>query len=199
MISETGGMPVDNENKRMCPYLGLKEDPSTALGYPTIMNFCNRASPPQPPTTVHQRAFCLAEAHQACRVFLSQQRGPLPKEIRAHGASPVWYVKPWKGILAAALVLLLAFIIWQVSAGDFISKYLSKASPTSTITSTAMEITRTRTPSPTESPSRTKTPTQPGTATLTPTPTLSATPDRAKTATAACVVFRGAFPGTPCP
>jgi hypothetical protein len=52
---------------------------------------------------------------------------------------------------------------------------------------------------PSSTPKFTSSPTVKPTGTLIPSATLSRTPNRAATATAACIAFHSQFPGTPCP
>jgi hypothetical protein len=203
MIEETGGAPVEKENKKICPFLGIKEDPSTVIAFPSIFNLCNLAEPRAAPAIVHQKAFCLVEAHKTCPVFLKKEIGPLPRDMSTPRPKRVWGGKQWKAVWMAVGVLVLAVIAWQVAAGDLITKYFSNSSILATITSTPVEIPWTGTPTLTDTSTRTNTPTLTGTPARTNTPTLTRTatvsPNYAGTATAACAVFRRSFAGTPCP
>jgi hypothetical protein len=70
-------------NQRTCPYLGSKEDPNTALDFPSQGNSCYHARPVATIRRSHQNEFCLSEKHSACPVFLASKRGPLPHTIAA--------------------------------------------------------------------------------------------------------------------
>jgi hypothetical protein len=199
MIAGTGDRPLDEpvgkDEKKICPFLGLKEDPSTVIGFPAITNYCNLAEPPYPPDMSYQETFCLTEEYKTCPFLLSERNGPLPEGIRAPRIKPPWGARQWNMVLLAAAVLILAVVAWQVVAQDLITKYFTNSSPTSVTTSVSVVITRTRTPTPTDTATLTPTHTN----TVSPTRTPSVSPDHVKTATAACAVFHGAFPGTPCP
>ncbi|NOY99954.1 MAG: hypothetical protein GXP40_12280 [Chloroflexi bacterium] len=70
-----------NPNKR-CPYLGMRDDPETALGFPSNWNYCHNAKPVAIPDLEHQRNACLTARHTACPVFCAEKRGSLPKDLR---------------------------------------------------------------------------------------------------------------------
>lgn len=66
-----------------CPYLGLREDPDTALGYPSAWNSCHHASPVVSPSIEHQREVCLTDRYaEDCPIFASEGKKALPKELR---------------------------------------------------------------------------------------------------------------------
>jgi len=51
--------PAENGNgSQICPYLGLSDDPETALYFPSAINHCNRAKPAFPvKSDYHQLTF----------------------------------------------------------------------------------------------------------------------------------------------
>jgi hypothetical protein len=63
-----------------CNYFGLKDDPKTALDFPSFGNYCHHANPAASPNTAHQKAYCLSENHKSCPVFLLSETGPLPRD-----------------------------------------------------------------------------------------------------------------------
>ncbi len=61
-----------------CPYLGLKEDPSTWLFYPNPANHCYKSNPPRPIDPDHQRQFCLSKTYPLCKIYQQSFSAPLP-------------------------------------------------------------------------------------------------------------------------
>jgi len=80
---------MDNASQpnHACPHLGLNDDKSTSLGFPSNWNFCYQSDPIAPPHFKHQEEFCLSGRHNECPLFLSQQAGPLPQELRSPPSS----------------------------------------------------------------------------------------------------------------
>ncbi len=70
-------------NPIKCPYLGLKDDPNTALQFPSEGNFCHHAEPVAPVSRQHQQEFCLTENYTLCPVYQMAQKAPLPAAILA--------------------------------------------------------------------------------------------------------------------
>ncbi len=66
-----------------CPFLGLKDDPTTALNYPSEGNFCHHARPIAPVNGNYQQQYCLSADHTACPIFLAAQPQPLPVALTA--------------------------------------------------------------------------------------------------------------------
>ena len=108
--STTSGAGV---NER-CAYLGLQDDPQTALAYPSPWNCCFRARPAAPVRLEYQRVFCQTAAHAACAMLRQEKPSALPPEIRGHRS----VLRPTnrKGTLGLAGLILslaaLAVILW---------------------------------------------------------------------------------------
>jgi LysM repeat protein len=67
---------------KVCPYLGLLQDPQTTLAFPSASNLCHHAKPLASPSTEYQRFFCLnGRQHTQCPVFSRSELAPLPPEI----------------------------------------------------------------------------------------------------------------------
>ncbi len=66
-----------------CPYLGLRDDPSTALDFPSDGNTCHRAQSKPAVNREYQQAVCLSAEHIACPIFLGKEEGPLPAGLAA--------------------------------------------------------------------------------------------------------------------
>lgn len=65
-----------------CPYIGVHDDRSTALGYPSTWNYCYHATPPASVLTSHQVEACLCPLYVQCAVYLSSKSKPLPSSLR---------------------------------------------------------------------------------------------------------------------
>lgn len=61
-------------NSRFCPHLGLKDDPKTALGFPSEGNFCHHLSPSIPVRRDHQQKYCLSTGYHTCPVFIQPEK-----------------------------------------------------------------------------------------------------------------------------
>ena len=55
-----------------CPYLGLKEDPDTHLGFPSGGNICLRTSTATSISNHNQSDFCLSARTSSCPNYLPQ-------------------------------------------------------------------------------------------------------------------------------
>src|SRR5512141_2084544 len=89
-----------------CPHLGLQDDRSTSLAYPSTWNYCYRADPPHSVLLAHQEAVCLTGAHRQCPVFLHVAGEPLPAEVRGFPETP-GKKNNWLGRLFLLLVLVM--------------------------------------------------------------------------------------------
>ncbi len=99
--------------KNTCPFLGLQEDPTTALNFPSEGNYCHKAQPNAVINRVHQQNFCLTERHIQCPVYKTAKPVPLPFNLASHTLSNAHN----RRILAiASIPVLLAFIAVAVMA-----------------------------------------------------------------------------------
>ncbi len=73
--------PSSNPNER-CPYLGLRDDSETALGFASNWNYCHHVKPRAIPSLEHQRSICLTTEYTSCPVFLAESKKRLPKDLR---------------------------------------------------------------------------------------------------------------------
>ena len=109
-----------------CTYLGLQDDPNTALEFASDGNFCHHSLPAAPPNPAHQKAFCLTDEHRSCPVFLLNKISPLPKEIIFHNYKPNLIKKVfYRGSL---LVVLLVFVAAALGGAFELKGFLSKPS-----------------------------------------------------------------------
>lgn len=89
-----------------CPYLGMKDDPTTALQFPSTGNFCHHAKPIAPVKASYQEQYCLTEGHTACPVFLAAHPVPLPAALAAHAGS----LTPGKATRPLAVLAILVLL-----------------------------------------------------------------------------------------
>jgi hypothetical protein len=125
------------EDSERCPYLGLHDDASTSLAYPSLWNYCHCAVPPGPVSVPHQISTCLSREHGRCKVYLALETRPLPRELRG-AVPPAIQRKPRAAIrgmllffvILGALIVLYAGLRLQ---GEGRSNRPSQAAPASAI------------------------------------------------------------------
>lgn len=153
------------ENK-VCPYLGLIDNPSTFTPYPDRANACYKIMPPVQLAFDHQRTSCLLVFHEECPGYVHGWKDGVPKHIMQH-RQPV--ISPYLREGLPWLLLLIPVIVfyWLGSTGrlSFVAQFI-RPSPVSTSTSTPL-ITWT----PTEAMSVLEAIDEPILSTATPTPT----------------------------
>lgn len=107
---------VDTDRSaQVCPYLGLRDDPATALSFPSQHNRCFHAGPALPVKLEFQRSTCLSINHTDCEEYHRKPDTPLPPELRYAGGAgqkkKVGKAGVWIFILVIVIVSLLA---WQL-------------------------------------------------------------------------------------
>lgn len=55
----------------VCPYLGLREDPSLIAARPTSAHTCHSGAPRQPLSPEHQRNYCMTAAYGRCAAYVA--------------------------------------------------------------------------------------------------------------------------------
>ena len=65
----------------VCQHLGCKDDPGTAMAYPSLRNACHHVSPIATPNRSHQESICLRPLHIGCPVFNAPAGQRMPEEI----------------------------------------------------------------------------------------------------------------------
>lgn len=66
---------------KVCPFIGLEDDPSTHLLFASPAAFCHRAEPIGAVALDHQQEYCLTSTHKICPVFTRAEWNPLPTAI----------------------------------------------------------------------------------------------------------------------
>ena len=98
-----------------CPYLGLHDDSSTSLAYPSAWNYCYRAAPPASVLVAHQSETCLCPRYSDCTVYRSSRWGRLPTNLRGRlkarlGENRASRARRWIAILLFLLLLALLLV-----------------------------------------------------------------------------------------
>lgn len=97
-----------------CPYLGLHDDSSTALAYPSAWNYCYRATLPGSVLVSHQAETCLCPGYLNCPVYRSSTWKRLPSNLRGRSQAHLPDNRPSTTRRWIILVLLLALIVLLV-------------------------------------------------------------------------------------
>jgi hypothetical protein len=97
-----------------CPYLGLHDDSSTSLAYPSAWNYCYRAAPPASVLVSHQSETCLCPGYSDCTVYRSSKWERLPSGLRGSvraklGENRTSRARRW--IAISLFVLLFALLV----------------------------------------------------------------------------------------
>ncbi len=88
----------------ICPYLGLKDDPSTTVSFPSEGNYCHRAQAVPPVRRDYQRKVCMTSGHVNCPVF-THENAPYPPGLVVSRSWREWiWQRRW---IAAPLVFLI--------------------------------------------------------------------------------------------
>ncbi|MBT3322821.1 MAG: hypothetical protein HN392_11110 [Anaerolineae bacterium] len=141
-----------NLDKR-CPYLGLRDDLETALGFSSTWNCCHSVKPTATPNLEHQQNFCLTTKHVNCPAFHAEQKSSLPKDLRA----PKFLERRKAVASRVVLVFILLFVIvsglifsgyWAPSWTEKlpVPGWVSRAMPVETEINTVAMVVETDTP-----------------------------------------------------
>lgn len=185
---EEGENNKDKGEIHFCPYLGLKFDPKTSVGYPSPLNYCHRVKLLAVPQFEHQRSYCLTKKCIECPIFHASPGQKMPKTIRSQSdrrttLKRIIRIQVLIGLLLIAIIL--GAIFWnQITAavaqiGNFGSNRNQTSTTTtlSTMTSSptiAISPTFTTTATMENSPTLTHTPIPPTETPSPPTPTMEA-------------------------
>ena len=98
-----------------CPYLGIVDDPDTAMGYPSNANRCFAYQAANLVDHERQTDHCLSSSFSDCRLFqlatiASKENNHAFKEIRHFGQT--FRVRTYSIAVMLILILLAAFIWW---------------------------------------------------------------------------------------
>lgn len=165
---------------KICPYLGLIDDPKTNKDFPYEGNSCFRAKKPTAVVLPYQRGYCLSDEHTSCQGYINGWVNGFPDSLKAH---PPTYKRvlqnKWVWLTLAVILLISVYLIFSQQI-NIMGKNLGRSvasrftGPTSTATillpsKTLAPPTRTASLTPTTAATSTRVFTE------TPTPTLTST------------------------
>lgn len=172
---QTAETPDPAQTQHICPFLGLKSDPKSWVGYPSPLNVCHRVKPLSVPEFNHQQTFCLSNDFINCSVYHNHPGQRMPKHIQSQSFKKFDLKKIIliEVLVGAVLIAVILGIIFRKEIASEFSEFTSLfAQKTATITNTPF-VTRTSTATVSSSPTQTLT----NSPSLTPTPILpSSTP-----------------------
>jgi len=132
-----------NWENRICPFLGQKSDPDTALSYPSELNCCARSKAAAAIPLGLQVEYCLTSRHASCERYATAG-APLPADLQAASARRRPHKRrnqPWLwGILLLTLGALLAGWLFTRGAGFNLNPGKPSATEGSIATGTNTEI-----------------------------------------------------------
>jgi len=185
--------------QKICPYLGLINDPNTSTSFPYEGNSCYRSKRPVPVSLVHQRSHCLSDEHINCPGYLNGWVNGFPKVLQSNQPTHRKILQnKWVWVALAVVILVALGVIFPQkistmgkniasSVGGWFTRPTPTATlpPTSTSTQTALPPTHTptftATASYTPTSEFTETSTVTSTSTVTPTETITPTPTATST------------------
>jgi hypothetical protein len=103
---------MENFSSNICPYLGMKEDQTTPVGYPSTRNVCYHSQKNEIPNLNYQRSTCLGGRFRRCPMFYSEALEWMPRSIRYRprksfgDSKKLIYI-----ILALLLIVVIVFIL----------------------------------------------------------------------------------------
>jgi len=109
---------INDNRDEVCPYLGSRDDPDTAIWYPSLSNLCYRAKPVTPIRTNYQRIYCLTATHSECKVYQNDAGHQLPLNIWDQRQKSVQsrYSIVYLWVILPAIVFI-GLLIWQGLSG----------------------------------------------------------------------------------
>ena len=155
--------------------MGLRNDPQTRFGYPTLGNYCHHMAPPGLVTPDYQRNWCFSEEFTNCPVYQGAPKDRLPDGLIQKPESTLpnrnMLLAIGLGVFAIVLLILLVVLIGR-------NRGTSQQNRSQTATALAANLALTPSATHTLPPSLTPTaePTLTPTGTNTPTVTLTNTP-----------------------
>ncbi len=115
--------PTASPKLERCTYLGLREDPQTALAFPSVWNFCHKVQPARTVALAYQRDICQLAAHRQCPIVEAERVRALPLEAR--GRNP-YGMNLGRGIwITLSILVLLAIAIWLLWIFNPVRKQVS--------------------------------------------------------------------------
>jgi hypothetical protein len=143
-----------------CPYLGLKNDRATILGFPHVQNHCHRHDRPISVNLDTQSHLCLSDQFEGCTIFQQDPAGAQESDLengkgnKANGTPSRASISNWAIGLRAWLVelplspskarpllfaipvvlLIVAALVWWPAPGTSVEDNTSNAAPLNKVT-----------------------------------------------------------------
>jgi len=97
---------MENQSTNICPYLGMKDDPTTPVGYPSTYNVCHHTKRHEIPNLNYQRSTCLKARFRKCPIYNLVDEKWMPKSIRYRSNKLFNFSRKIKIILLIILLLI---------------------------------------------------------------------------------------------
>lgn len=108
-----------------CPFLGLKNDRATALGYPDNRNQCHHHDLAVPVAWKRQVEYCLTNKYIACGIFLQEELEDANSRKFAHWLK----LSARLALLVPVILIVIAAIVWWPVPGTSIEEFTSSGAP----------------------------------------------------------------------
>lgn len=130
-----------DRREQVCPFLGIGDDPATALSFPSSYNRCFHANPALPVKLEFQRSYCLNINYINCEEYNLKLDIPLPPDLRFKSGS-VLSRKIGKGRVWILLlvVVVIVLIVWQVLSRGLLGLGTTGQSPRVTVPVFSTEV-----------------------------------------------------------
>lgn len=179
---------------KICPYLGLIDDPNNHKDFPYEGNLCYRAKKPTSVVLRYQRGYCLADEHTTCAGYINGWVNGFPDSLKTH--PPVFkrfLLNKWVWAALAVALLASIYFIFPQQINAMGANFQRAVSNRFTRPTTAVLFTNTpsKTPAP---PTRTASPAPSATPTSTPAFTETPAPTATPTITKTVSLADGEFP-----
>ncbi len=99
---------------RICPYIGLAEDPETSLAFPSELNCCHWATPIEPISLDHQRSFCLSTRFSRCGMLETREHRALLPTIKLGGPRQGIPIRWVFGLLVLIGLFAIGYLFFQM-------------------------------------------------------------------------------------
>ena len=97
---------------KTCQYLGLREDSTTLVGYPSTWNVCYHSKKHEIPNLNYQRSTCLGGRCRRCPLFNSEEEDWMPRSIRHRSKISLHSISDYKyPILIVSVIIIFGLII----------------------------------------------------------------------------------------
>ena len=115
---------IENQNiNEICPYVGLRDDPQTAMNYASPLNCCHYIKSLASPNLIQQQKYCLKTSHALCELLARKSTRRTPAGIFTNGSNRGTHKRT-----SIAFWLILGLIL-LVTAGVIVGLALLKVLP----------------------------------------------------------------------